>query len=68
MRLWYDVWSASDCGVNEHPQQVMKELGFKLLHSEPYMIADGWRFEVADTDIELPPYISKDSGRFSWEK
>ena len=58
-QLWYCLHTAHDCGINEHPQKQMMNLGYKLLNSIPQSIADGWEFTV-DRFIEpLPPYLRK---------
>lgn len=67
MRLWYDVIEASYHGENRHPQVVIKELGLKQIKAEPFMIVDGWRFEVEDNDVELPPWITISNGKFTGE-
>ena len=59
-QLKYDMWSADvQYKVQGHPQEVMKNLGFKLINSVPQSIADCWWFTVEDFDFELPPYLSE---------
>ena len=69
-RLHYDVIGASmhsNKAYREHPQKVMKDLGFKLIKSEPCMIADCWLFEVEDNNIELPPFLEEWNFKFNDE-
>lgn len=66
----YDIIGASlDYGINEHPQIQMKNLGYKVVKSEPVPIADCWWFRV-DNEIENVPdylYSMSDDFKFSDE-
>ena len=52
--LRYDVITAPK---DIHPQANMIHLGFKVLRSEPILIADAWVFEVEDNQIPLPNFL-----------
>ena len=59
-QLWYDVIDADiKCGINQHPQKQMKELGYTVLDAVPESIADGWRFTVDKFIEPLPSYLQK---------
>jgi len=56
--VFYNMWSAHDVGVDEHPQTQMKKLGIKVYRAIPQSLFDGWEFWV-DDDVELPGYIEE---------
>lgn len=56
--LFYDLWTANDCGIKEHPQAYMLN-NFKVIHSVPQSIAGGWWFCVEDFDFELPEFLTE---------
>ncbi len=58
-----------DCGVREHPQKQMSNLGFHVIDSEPFPIGDCWIFRV-DNDIpEVPKYLTEIGDfKFTWER
>jgi len=58
-----------DCGVKEHPQTQMKNLGFHVIKSEPVPIADCWWFRVDNEIYNIPPYLTDigDNMKFSDE-
>lgn len=58
-----------ECGINKHPQDQMKELGFNVVKCEPVSIADCWWFRTTNEITPLPPYIKrmKDDFKFSDE-
>lgn len=54
----YDLIGASLAGEPRHPQQVVKDLGLKIVYGEPVPIADCWMFRFAEPfNLELPSYI-----------
>lgn len=63
----YDIIGADlNYGVHEHPQKQMRKLGFHVIKSEPFSIADFWIFRV-DNDIqEVPGYIDEVSKDFKF--
>ena len=66
-QLHYDIWTADlKCGVNEHPQKQMKNLGYKVIGSVPQSIADCWCFTVEEFIEPLPPYLKKMSYNFDY--
>ena len=58
-QLVYDMWTAYDCGIKEHPQTVMKNLGYEVIGSVPQSIADCWWFTVKEFIEPLPKYLTK---------
>ena len=56
--VFYNMWSAHDEGVDEHPQTQLKKLGIKYYKSVPQSLFDGWEFWI-DDDAELPDYIKE---------
>ena len=66
----YDMIGAyREAGVEEHPQEDMKNLGFKVIKSEPVPIADCWWFRVENEIDNLPSYLypMRDDFKFSNE-
>ena len=57
-QLRYCMITAYECGINEHPQKHMKDLGYKIIGSVPQSIADCWWFTVEEFIEPLPPYLS----------
>lgn len=56
----YDIIGAElNCGVKDHPQKVMKDLGFKVVKCEPVPIADCWLFKVENEIDEVPSYLTE---------
>lgn len=54
----YDLIGASLAGESRHPQQVVKDLGLKIVYGEPVPIADCWMFRFAEPfDAVLPSFI-----------
>lgn len=54
----YDLISASLAGEPRHPQQVIRDLGLKIVYGEPVPIADCWMFRFKEPfSAELPSYI-----------
>ena len=67
----FDMIGASlDYGVKEHPQKVMKDLGYNVVKCEPVPIGDCWWFRVSNHIDPVPPYLHrmKDDFKFSGEK
>lgn len=56
MIVRFYLQSAYTRGYKDHPQIVMKQLGFKVLKGVPETIADLWFFEVEDTE-NVPDWI-----------
>ena len=66
-QLHYDIWTADlKCGIHEHPQKQMKNLGYNVIGSVPQSIADCWWFTVEEFIKPLPPYLSKMSYNFDY--
>ncbi len=65
MILKYDLIAAYKIGKTEHPQKVMKELGYNILKSEPVPIADCIFYEVENIIEPLPEYLEKSNFKFS---
>lgn len=66
----YDLIGASlDAGVKEHPQIDMRNLGYKVIKSEPVSVADCWWFRVENEIDDTPSYLSPmgDDFKFSDE-
>ena len=66
----YDLISAIiEHNINDHPQRVMKNLGFHVLKAEPCPIADCWFFRASGDNAELPAFLDvlSDGFRFSDE-
>lgn len=66
----YDMIGASLSGVNKHPQQDMKDLGFNVIKSECFSVGDCWWFRVDnENDISvIPNYLDRrDVFKFSDE-
>lgn len=55
--LRLDLRNAYESGETEHPQILMKKLGYNILKSEPIPIADCWIFEVEELILPLPEYL-----------
>lgn len=66
----YDVIGAHYDGVSEHPQRQMKNLGYKIIKSEPVSIADCWWFRVENEIDNIPSYLYQmgDDFKFSDER
>lgn len=63
----YDIIGASlDYGVKEHPQIQMKNLGYKVIKSEPVPIADCWWFRVDNEINKVPGYLYLMSNDFKF--
>lgn len=58
IELRFDLITAYNCEVKEHPQKVMKELGYDLIKSEPVPIGDCWIFTVEKVIEPLPKYLT----------
>ena len=58
-QLYYDMIGCWEAGASGHPQQVMKDLGFQVIHAVPQTLGNCWWFTVEDYDFELPPYIKE---------
>ncbi len=56
MIIRYYLQSADNAGYNGHPENVMRDLGFKLISGLPETIADLWFFEVEETD-NIPDWL-----------
>lgn len=58
--LKYCLRTADECGVTNHPVNVMKFLGILHQHSTPQSMCDCWWFWNCEGEIkELPSYLSK---------
>ena len=54
----YDLISASLAGEPRHPQQVVKDLGLKIVYGEPVPIADCWMFRFKEPfTVAMPSFI-----------
>ena len=59
MNIIYDMYSAYDANVHEHPQQVMSNLGIRYFDATPQSVADCWIFwNCRNLPNELPVYLS----------
>ena len=58
-QLIYKMYTAYDCGVNEHPQVQMEKLGYKVLAAVAQSMGDCWWFTVEDYIEPLPKYLEK---------
>jgi len=58
VQLHYCLRTANDEGIYEHPQKVMKQLGYNLIQSVPQSIGDCWWFTVEELIEPLPLYLS----------
>lgn len=60
IQLRYDMMTAAlDCGIPDHPQRKMIDLGYEIIHAVPQSIADQWWFTVDKIIDPLPPYLEK---------
>ncbi len=61
MHLRYCMMTAIlDCGINKHPQKVMKELGIVYQHATPQSVGDQWWFwNCEETPAKLPKYLTE---------
>lgn len=66
----YDMIGAYYDGVKEHPQVQMKNLGYKVIESEPVPIGDCWWFRVENSIKNTPSYLHlmRDDFKFSYER
>ena len=55
--LKYDLRTAYESGVTEHPQKEMKKLGYEVLAFEGVPIADAVFMEVVEVIEPLPKYL-----------
>ena len=56
--LRFCMWTAYDCGVKNHPQKVMKELGITYQQATPQSMSDQWWFwNCENIPKELPEYL-----------
>ena len=63
----YDVISADiDYHISKHPQQDLKDRGYKWTKSEPFPIADCWIFRFEKELIDPPKYLTRISDAFSF--
>ena len=62
----YDMIEAYLNGVIEHPQIHMKNLGFKIIKSEPQSLYDCWFFRVENEIKDCPSYIYPKSDDFKF--
>lgn len=53
----YDTITAHKQGVSEHPQKVMKELGYEVTAYEYIGMADCAMMEVKEIKYPLPPFV-----------
>lgn len=58
-QLFYSIETAHYEGIDEHPLDVMKKLGYKIIHSEPNTFLGSWNFTVENFIEPLPKYLSK---------
>jgi hypothetical protein len=60
IHLWYCLNTATfECGMNEHPQTVMRTLGITYQHAVPQSIADRWWFfNCSNIPDPLPKYLA----------
>ena len=58
-QLCYDMITAYSLGIQDHPIQQMKNLGYKIIAGVPQTIGDCWWFTVQDVIYPLPKYLSK---------
>lgn len=60
MHLRYCIRTASETGVNEHPQKVMGMLGIEYQHATPQSIGDQWWFwNCKNLPDKLPKYLDE---------
>lgn len=68
-QLRYCVITAHYDGIDIHPQEQMKKLGYKVIASVPQSVADCWWFTVEDFIEPLPKYLAKIEYDFEyWHK
>jgi hypothetical protein len=59
-QLRYDMMTANfNCGVYQHPQKQMMDLGYNIIAAVAQSIGDQWWFTVEDYIEPLPEYLSK---------
>lgn len=63
----YDIIGANlDAGVTDHPQKVMRDLGYNFVKSEPVPIADCWWFRVTNHIEPVPEFLHRMSDDFKF--
>lgn len=62
----YDIISAYEQGVKEHPQIQMEKLGYKIIKSESVSIGDCWWFRVTNKIRKKPKYLNKMGNDFKF--
>jgi len=55
----YDMITAFNEGVREHPQKQMEKLGYKVIASIAQSLYDCWGFTVEDYIEPMPKYLKK---------
>ena len=58
-QLSYDMITAIEHKINEHPQKQMEKLGYKVIGAVAQSLYDCWWFTVEDFIEPLPPYLKK---------
>lgn len=56
MIVRYYMQSANEEGYSGHPENMMRDMGFKLISGLPETMFDLWFFEVEETD-NVPNWI-----------
>lgn len=58
MTLRFDMRTAQEMGFTNPVKEIMKELGFTILKYEGVPMADCVMFEVEETDVSLPEFLT----------
>lgn len=58
-QIKYDLIDAYHCGIKQHPQDQMEDLGYEVVAAVPQSIGDCWWFTVKDFIEPLPGYLRK---------
>jgi hypothetical protein len=58
IQVRYDMIGVFQAGIKMHPQEHMKQMGYKLLGSEPIPIGDCWIFDVESIIEPLSEFLT----------
>lgn len=64
--LKFDLRDAYENGVTEHPQHVMKDLGYKVTKMRGEPMGDCVFFEVENIIEPLPVYLTESNYKFEF--
>lgn len=65
-QLRYSMRTAFDIGITDHPQKVMREMGYTVLGAVPQSVYEQWWFTVEDFIEPLPEFLSEITYNFDY--